>query len=175
MVACRAAARSSTRGAAASTCDRSARHTDPVDDLHVPAGPGAPTGLTIPAAELVEQFARASGPGGQGVNTTDSRVQLRLDLATTTALDDTQRARALARLAPRLTGTVLAVDASEHRSQPQNRTAARERLAALLREALVPPVPRRPTRPTRGSQRRRLEDKRRRAEIKQDRRRPDPS
>lgn len=150
-------------------------HNVRVDDLHVTPGPGAPHGLVVPAEELVEQFSRASGPGGQGVNTTDSRVQLRLDLATTTALDDTQRARALARLAPRLTGTVLAVDASEHRSQRQNRTAARERLAALLREALVPPVPRRPTRPTRGSQRRRLEDKRRRAEIKQDRRRPDPS
>lgn len=143
-----------------------------MEDLHVAPGPGAPDGLTIPAAELVEQFSRASGPGGQGVNTTDSRVQLQLDLATTSALDDVQRARALSRLSPRLAGTVLTVDASEHRSQRQNRVAARERLAALLREALVPPVPRRPTRPTRASQRRRLDDKRRRAGLKQDRRRP---
>lgn len=145
-----------------------------MDDLHVSPGPGAPQGLTIPAAELVEQFSRASGPGGQGVNTTDSRVQLGLDLATTTALDDVQRARVLERLAPRLSGTVLTVDASEQRSQRQNRAAARDRLAALLREALAPPVPRRPTRRTRGSHRRRLQDKRERSELKQERRRPRP-
>lgn len=80
-----------------------------VDDLHVTTGPGAPRGLIVPADELVEQFSRASGPGGQGVNTTDSRVQLSLDLATTSALDDAQRALVLARLAPRLAGTVLTV------------------------------------------------------------------
>lgn len=143
-----------------------------VDDLHVPPGPGAPQGLTVPAAELAEQFSRASGPGGQGVNTTDSRVQLSLDLATTTALDDAQRSRALAHLASRLVGTVLTVDASEQRSQRQNRAAARARLAALLREAVVPPVPRRPTRRTQGSHRRRLQAKRERAQVKQDRRPP---
>ncbi|MUN61605.1 aminoacyl-tRNA hydrolase [Kocuria sediminis] len=145
-----------------------------MDDLHVPPGPGAPRGLRVPAGELVEQFSHASGPGGQGVNTTDSRVQLSLDLATTTALSDAQRALVLDRLAGRLSGTVLTISAAEHRSQRRNRTAARERLAAILREALVPALVRRPTRPTNGSRRRRLEGKRRRSETKQQRRRPGP-
>ncbi|XKH56767.1 aminoacyl-tRNA hydrolase [Citricoccus nitrophenolicus] len=144
-----------------------------MDDLHIPPGPGAPRGLTVPAGELLEQFSHASGPGGQGVNTTDSRVQLSLDLATTTALSDLQRERALERLAGKLTGTVLTISAAEHRSQRRNRTAARQRLAALLREALVPAIARKPTRPTRGSQRRRIEAKRQRAETKRHRRRPD--
>lgn len=126
----------------------------------------------VPAGDLTEQFSHASGPGGQGVNTTDSRVQLSLDLGTTSALDETQRARALERLAGRLAGTVLTLSAAEHRSQRRNRVAARERLAEVLREALVPPVPRRTTRPTRGSTRRRLEAKRQRAETKRYRRRP---
>ena len=121
-----------------------------MDDLHVPPGPGAPRGLRVPAGELVEQFSHASGPGGQGVNTTDSRVQLSLDLATTTALSDVRRDRALHQLAGRLSGTVLTVSAAEHRSQRQNRTAARRRLAGLLRGAVVPPVVRRATLPTRG-------------------------
>lgn len=144
-----------------------------MEDLRVPPGPGLPRGLVVPAGELTEQFSHASGPGGQGVNTADSRVQLSLDLGTTTALDDSQRERALERLAPGLAGTVLTISAAEHRSQRRNRTAARDRLAELLREVLVPPVPRRATRPTRGSQRRRLEGKRRRAEIKGYRRRPE--
>jgi ribosome-associated protein len=143
-----------------------------VDDLHVPPGPGAPRGLRVPAGELVEQFSHASGPGGQGVNTADSRVQLSLDLGTTTALSETQRALVLDRLSGRLSGTVLTVSAAEHRSQRRNRTAARQRLAALLRESLVPAPVRRPTRPTNGSRRRRLEGKRRRSETKQSRRRP---
>ncbi|HEY4536744.1 MAG TPA: alternative ribosome rescue aminoacyl-tRNA hydrolase ArfB [Enteractinococcus sp.] len=143
-----------------------------MEDLQIPAGPGAPRGLHIPAAELTEQFSRASGPGGQGVNTTDSRVQLRLDLATTTALDEPQRQRVLERLAARLAGTILIVDAAEHRTQRHNRKAARQRLAALLREAVMPETVRRPTRPTRGSQRRRIETKRKRAEIKRNRQRP---
>jgi ribosome-associated protein len=143
-----------------------------MDDLVVAAGPGAPRGLRIPASELVEQFSRSSGPGGQGVNTADSRVQLRVDLGSTTALSDVQRARVLDRLAPRLAGTVLTIAAEEHRSQRQNRAAARERLAALLREAVAPPVPRRATRPTLGSRRRRLDEKRRRGETKRDRGRP---
>ncbi|MEO9247920.1 alternative ribosome rescue aminoacyl-tRNA hydrolase ArfB [Citricoccus nitrophenolicus] len=143
-----------------------------MDDLRVPPGPGLPRGLTVPAGELVEQFSHASGPGGQGVNTTDSRVQLSLDLGTTSALDETQRARALERLAARLAGTVLTLSAAEHRSQRRNRAAARERLAELLREVLVPPVPRRATRSTRGSTRRRLEAKRQRSETKRYRRRP---
>lgn len=141
-------------------------------DLVVAPGPGAPRGLRVPAAELVEQFSHASGPGGQGVNTADSRVQLSLDLATTTALTEPQRERVLDRLTNSLHGSVLTINAVEHRSQLRNRQAARERLAALLREALVPPVPRRATQPTRGSQRRRLEGKRQRALTKQHRRRP---
>lgn len=143
-----------------------------MDDLHVPAGPGAPQGLRIPAAELAEQFTHASGPGGQGVNTSDSRVQLRLDLATTTAVDDDQRERLLTVLGPRLAGSVLTVSAEEHRAQRRNRVTARERLAAILREAIAPPVVRRPTKPTKGSKRRRLDGKRRRSETKQNRRRP---
>ncbi|UFU02303.1 aminoacyl-tRNA hydrolase [Ruania suaedae] len=143
-----------------------------MNGLRCPPGPGAPDGLTVPEAEVVEQFSRSSGPGGQGVNTTDSRVQLSVDLSTTSALDETQRARVLAHLAPRLTGTVLTIDASEYRSQHRNRAAARERLAAVLREAVTPPVVRRPTRRTRGSQRRRLEAKRQRGQTKQTRRRP---
>ncbi|WP_018155092.1 alternative ribosome rescue aminoacyl-tRNA hydrolase ArfB [Demetria terragena] len=143
-----------------------------MDDLVVPSGPGAPRGLIVPAEDLTERFSRSSGPGGQGVNTTDSRVQLSLDVATTSALTDLQRERVLRQLAARLTGTVLTVTAEEHRSQRRNRAAARDRLAALLREALVPQTPRRATRPTRGSQRRRLEAKRQRSVTKRDRQRP---
>lgn len=143
-----------------------------MEDLRVPPGPGAPHGLTVPASELVERFSHASGPGGQGVNTTDSRVQLSLDLATTSALDEEQRRRVLSRLASKGSGTRLSVDAAEFRHQRRNRAAARQRLAALLREAVTPPVPRRATRPTKGSKRRRLEAKRQRSEVKRNRRRP---
>ncbi|WP_433676987.1 alternative ribosome rescue aminoacyl-tRNA hydrolase ArfB [Microbacterium gorillae] len=142
-----------------------------MDDLRVMPGPGIPRGLVIPAAALVEQFSHASGPGGQGVNTADSRVQLSVDLALL-PVTDAQRGRVLTRLAPRITDTTLIVAASEHRSQLRNRVAARERVAQLIREALAPETPRRATRPTRSSQRRRLEDKRSRSETKQNRRRP---
>lgn len=144
------------------------------DDLHVPPGPGIPRGLLVPAGELVEQFSRSSGPGGQKVNTSDSRVQLSLDLGSTTVLDDTQRVRVLHTLAARLSGTVLTISSDEHRSQLKNRNAARQRLADLLREALAPPVDRRPTRPSRNSRRRRIRTERRRSEIKRNRRRPRP-
>ena len=144
-----------------------------MDALHVPPGPGVPQGLTFAVGQLAARFSHASGPGGQGVNTSDSRVQLSLDLATTTALTDAQRERALANLASRLVGTTLTVSAAEHRSQLRNRATARLRLASLLREALAPPPKaRRATRPTRGSQLRRLSTKRSRAEIKQNRCRP---
>jgi ribosome-associated protein len=133
-----------------------------VDDLRVPPGPGLPDGLLIPAGELLERFSRSPGPGGQSVNTTDSRVELEYDVATSSALTDGQRARLVGRL-----GSPVRVVASEHRSQHRNRVAARERLAARVREALAPPPPpRRPTKPTRGSQRRRLEQKRQRGETK---------
>lgn len=127
----------------------------------------------MPAGELVERFSHASGPGGQGVNTADSRVQLSLDLAMTTALNDKQRERVLSVLGDRLSGTVLTITAAEHRSQRRNRAAARERLAEVLRAALVPPIPRRPTKPTRASKLRRLDAKKRRSEAKARRRRPD--
>ena len=116
-----------------------------MDDLRIPAGPGCPRGLVVPAGELVERFSHASGPGGQDVNTADSRVQLSLDLATTTALNDKQRERALRELGDRLSGTILTITAAETRSQRRNRAAARERLAEVLRSALIPPVPRRAT------------------------------
>ncbi|WP_040165581.1 alternative ribosome rescue aminoacyl-tRNA hydrolase ArfB [Microbacterium gorillae] len=143
-----------------------------MDDLRVPPGPGIPRGLVVPARDLDEQFSHAGGPGGQGVNTSDSRVQLTIDLGTTTALTDDQRTRVLRRLTTRLSGTVLTITAVEQRSQLRNRAAARERLAEVLREALVPETPRRATRPTRGSQTRRLAAKRSRGETKQNRRRP---
>lgn len=143
-----------------------------MDDLHVPPAPGAPRGLVVPAGELLEQFSRSSGPGGQGVNTTDSRVQLSFDLGSTSALSDLQRARALEHLAARLTGTVLTISASEHRSQLDNRAAARRRLIALLRDAMAPRSVRRATKPTKGSGRRRRAAKSRRSEIKQNRKPP---
>ncbi len=131
-------------------------------NLVVPPGPGLPSGLVVPEAELVERFSRSPGPGGQSVNTTDSRVELEYDVATSTALDEAQRARLVGRL-----GSPVRIVASEHRSQHRNRVAARERLAERIREALAPPPPpRRPTKPTRGSQRRRLETKKQRAQTK---------
>jgi ribosome-associated protein len=145
-----------------------------VGELRIAPGPGLPHGLTIPGRELVERYSHASGPGGQGVNTADSRVQLSFDVAASEALDTRQRARLLHRLKPRLAGTVLTVVAAEFRSQRQNRLAAQERLAALLAEGLAPPPPpRRATRPTRGSIDRRLAGKRRRSETKRQRGRPD--
>jgi ribosome-associated protein len=129
--------------------------------------------VLVPAGELQWRFSRSGGPGGQGVNTTDSRVELVLDVARSTAFDDQRRARALERLGGRLVDGVLTVTASEHRSQLRNRDAAASRLAALLREALAPPRrARRATRPTRGSQQRRLDSKTRRGQTKRLRRPP---
>lgn len=138
-----------------------------VRDLNVQPGPGIPDGLVLPQTELFETFSRSSGPGGQSVNTTDSRVQLAFDVRTSPALTEPQRRRALRNLEARLVAGQLIVAASEHRSQHRNRLAARERLAVLLREALAPPPPpRRATRPTRGSQQRRLAAKKRRGNTK---------
>jgi ribosome-associated protein len=121
----------------------------------------------LPAVELVERFSRSAGPGGQSVNTTDSRVELVFDVASSTAFTDPQRRRALARLAGQLVDGSVVMVASEHRSQHRNRVAARERLADLLRGALAPPPPpRRPTKPTKGSQRRRLKAKKERGATK---------
>lgn len=123
--------------------------------------------VVVPEAELVWRFSRSSGPGGQGVNTTDSRVELSFDVAASTAFGPTHKARALQRLAPRLVDGVLTVSASEHRSQLRNREAAAGRLAAVLADAIAPPArPRRPTRPTRASVERRLTGKTKRSEIK---------
>ncbi|GAA0302160.1 alternative ribosome rescue aminoacyl-tRNA hydrolase ArfB [Kineococcus aurantiacus] len=130
--------------------------------------------VTIPEAELFERFSRAGGPGGQGVNTTDSRVELLFDLQHSPSVPDDLRARALERLRGRLVDGVVTVVASEHRAQLRNRAAAAERLRVLLAEAFAPgPAARRPTRPTRGSQRRRLEAKSRRGQTKRLRRSTD--
>ncbi len=130
--------------------------------------------MLIPERELGWRFSRSGGPGGQGVNTTDSRVELIFDVATSTALTEEQRARVLQRLSNRLVDGVLTVVASEYRSQLRNRDAARARLAAMLRAALAPDPPtRRPTRPSRAARERRLADKRRRMLIKRLRRTTD--
>lgn len=127
--------------------------------------------LVVPDAELRERFSRSSGPGGQGVNTTDSRVELSFDIASSPSVPQWLRARALERLAGRLVDGVLTVAASEYRAQRANREAARERMAALLREAVAPPPPpRRPTRPSRAAKQRRLDEKKRRSQRKRDRR-----
>jgi len=130
-------------------------------------------GVVIPESELDWRFSRSSGPGGQGVNTTDSRVELRFDLSSTRALDEALSARARARLGVRLTDGVLSVTASEHRSQLRNREEAQRRMSAILSAAIAPPPrARRPTRPSRGAVDRRIAGKRRRSEIKR-MRRPD--
>ncbi|MEN3608071.1 alternative ribosome rescue aminoacyl-tRNA hydrolase ArfB [Plantactinospora sp. ZYX-F-223] len=130
-------------------------------------------GLVIPEAELHWRFSRSSGPGGQGVNTTDSRAELSFDVANSTALPERLKARALDRLGGRLSDGVLTVSASEHRAQLRNREAAQARLTALLADAIAPPPPpRRPTKPSRGAKERRLAEKKRRSQLKQ-LRRPD--
>ena len=105
--------------------------------------------LVVPAADLSERFSRSSGPGGQGVNTADSRVELSFDLARSRSMPERLRHQMLCRLRSRLTDGVLTVTASEHRAQLQNRAAARDRMARLLRAAAAAPPPvRRPTKPT---------------------------
>ena len=153
-------------GAGVDEKPRYVRHTGGMpDDLHVNSW------LVIPAAELRERFSRSSGPGGQSVNTTDSRVELSFDIASSPSLPQREKSRALARLGARLADGVVTVAAETERSQLMNRDAARVRLAALLREAIAPPPPPRvPTRPTRGARERRLADKKRRAQTKRDRR-----
>ena len=126
--------------------------------------------LVVPERELSERFSRSSGPGGQGVNTADSRVELSFDIAGSPSLPETTRARMLARLEGRLVEGVITVAASEHRAQLANRRAARDRMAELLQEAAAaPPRRRRPTKPSRGAQQRRLDAKRRRSQTKQGR------
>ena len=129
--------------------------------------------VTIPESDLVWRFSRSSGPGGQSVNTSDSRAELLFDVARSTALGPVLRARALERLEGRLVDGVLTVTSSEHRSQLRNREAAAARLVEILAEATAaPPRPRRATRPTRGSVERRLGAKQRRSDVKRGRRAP---
>ncbi|NUU24035.1 MAG: aminoacyl-tRNA hydrolase [Streptomycetaceae bacterium] len=131
-------------------------------------------GSVVPAAELSWRFSRSSGPGGQSVNTTDSRAEVSFDLGRTQSLPEPLKSRALRMLADRLVDGVLTIAASEQRSQLMNRQAARRRLAELLVAATAPPPPpRRPTRPSRGVKERRLADKARRGEVKRLRRAPD--
>ena len=129
--------------------------------------------LVIPEVELSWRFSHSSGPGGQGVNTADSRVELRYDVANSTVLSPMLRARALERLSGRLVNGVLSVTASEHRSQLRNREAAERRLVEELAAAIAPsPRTRRPTRATKASVERRLTAKRMRSDVKR-LRRPD--
>ena len=124
--------------------------------------------LVIPRAELTVRFSRSSGPGGQGVNTTDSRVELVWDVAASAVLTDVERERLVERLGSRLVAGMLTVTASEHREQLRNRAAAEHRLAALVAAGISPPArQRRATRPTRGSVRRRLATKKQRSLTKQ--------
>jgi ribosome-associated protein len=123
--------------------------------------------VVIPPGELSWRFSRSSGPGGQSVNTSDTRVELSFDVARSPALPAALRRRALGRLGPRLVDGVLTITASEHRSQLRNREAAQNRLGVLLDAALAPPPRRRrPTRPTKRSVERRIAGKRHRGEIK---------
>jgi ribosome-associated protein len=136
-------------------------------------GPLTFRGVSVPADELSWRFSRSGGPGGQSVNTADSRVELSFDVQRSPALPDHLRARLLSRLEPRLVDGVLTIAASEYRSQHRNREAARARLTDVLTRASAPPAPpRRPTKPTRGSTERRLAGKKRRSETKSLRRRP---
>lgn len=141
--------------------------SEPGHDLRIGHGPGVRGGVVIPNNELRERFSRSSGPGGQSVNTTDSKVELRFAPLQSGAFTEDQRSRLAASLGPRLIDGDLIITASERRSQHQNRVAARERLVAILRNAVAPPPPtRRPTKPTRGSQQRRLTVKKQRGSTK---------
>ena len=127
--------------------------------------------VVVPERELRWRFSRSSGPGGQGVNTADSRVELSVAPLEISGLTEHQQQRLAERLGTRLVEGVLTIAASEHRQQLRNRQAARERLAAVLRAALAPPPrARRRTKPTRGSQERRIEAKKQRGQLKKQRR-----
>lgn len=130
--------------------------------------------VSVPMAELAFRASRSGGPGGQHVNTSSTRVELTWDVGATTALTDEQRARVMKRLAGRIDGAgVLHMASSRTRSQARNREDVMERFRALLARALVPPVPRRKTKPPRAAKEERLREKKKRSETKKLRRPPD--
>jgi ribosome-associated protein len=138
----------------------------PIGDLHVSAA------VVIPAAELQWRFSRSSGPGGQNVNKVETAVELGFDLEGTGAIGPFQKQRLLERLGSRCVAGCLRVAVSEHRSQYQNRQLAMQRLGDLLREGLKPPPKlRKPTKPTRGAVKRRVEAKKQKSQVKQARQR----
>ncbi|MBW8485224.1 alternative ribosome rescue aminoacyl-tRNA hydrolase ArfB [Actinomadura parmotrematis] len=127
--------------------------------------------VSIPESELSWRFSRSSGPGGQHVNTSATAAELSFDVANSPSLPEPLRQRALERLHGRLVRGVLSIRAEEYRSQQRNRDAARERLAALLSEAIAPPPKKRiPKKIPRGLNERRLADKKRRSDVKRQRR-----
>jgi ribosome-associated protein len=145
------------------------RHPWPMDD-----GIAIRGSVVIPSSEVTWRFSRSGGPGGQGVNTTDSRVQLVFDLSRTPSIPGYLKERALQRLEHKLVDGCLVITAQEHRSQFQNRRAAEQRLADTLRAAIAPPArSRRATKPTRASVDRRIKEKKQRGETKRLRQRRD--
>ncbi|MCW2799226.1 MAG: aminoacyl-tRNA hydrolase [Aeromicrobium sp.] len=128
--------------------------------------------LSLPESEMTWRFSRSSGAGGQHVNTTDTRVELIWSLTDTTALSPAQKELASQRLSNRLVDGTIVVVSSQYRSQHRNREAARVRLEELVTQAIIPPTPRRPTRPSRASTQRRIDSKKRRSALKQGRKSP---
>ena len=151
--------------------DSSDKNDMPDDAMPAPEGIDVTPGVRIPASELLIRAMTGSGPGGQHVNRSATRIELRWNVRTSRALGDAQRARVAAKLASRLDGEgFLRIVAGEYRSQQQNRRAAFERLATTVSRALVVPPSRKATRPTRSSVERRLDEKRKRSDAKQQRR-----
>jgi ribosome-associated protein len=132
-------------------------------------------GVVVPESELEFRAARSGGPGGQSVNTTSSKIELRWSVRDSGALSEQQRERLLQRLSSRLTvDGVLILQGSEHKSQHRNREAVLARFRAVVGEALTPPRPRKRTRPSRGAKERRLREKKHRGEKKRLRKPPEP-
>jgi ribosome-associated protein len=125
-------------------------------------------GLSVPLSEIEIRASRSSGPGGQHANVTASRIEATFDVRNSTVLSEAQKARISAKVGPRITAV-----AQDARSQARNRELALQRLAQRLRDALHVPRPRTKTKPTKGSKRRRLDDKKRRGQTKEGRRRVD--